>query len=179
MLHLDDHTAAVQEQLSAAASLGDQHTRDVAAALGTALVPALRLAITSAVSAAADEITSALLDHPGSPAVTAQLDGADLRLEVRSTDYANYSDTGPAPSAEEGDASARISLRLPEALKAEIESAARNEGVSVNTWLVRAATRSLRMAGPAAAAAASVHEAVNEALRRANNAHKLTGWING
>ena len=173
MLHLDDHVVAVQDQLAAAAALGDQHTRDVAAALSTALEPALRLAITGAVSAAADEITAALLDHPGSPAVNAQLDGADLRLEVRSTDYANYGDA--APPGEDADATARISLRLPENLKSDIESAARTDGVSVNTWLVRAAGRSLRMTGPAAA----VQDAVNEAMRRANTAHKITGWING
>ena len=38
---------------------------------------------------------------------------------------------------------ARISLRLPEGLKASIDAAAAREGVSVNTWLVRALTRSL------------------------------------
>jgi hypothetical protein len=173
MVQMDDQIAAVQQQLSAAAALGDQHTRDVAAALANALAPALRLAITGAVSAAADEITAALLDHPGSPAVTASLDGPDLRLEVRDTAYAGYGDTPPA--GEDGDANARISLRLPENLKAEIESAARADGVSVNTWLVRAAGRSLRMTGPAAA----VQDAVAEAMRRANNAHKITGWING
>ena len=37
---------------------------------------------------------------------------------------------------------ARISLRLPEALKTAVESAAAREGVSVNTWIVRALSRS-------------------------------------
>ena len=172
MVHLDDHTTAVHEQLRAAAALGDQHTRDVATALGTALTPALRLALTGAVSAAAAEITAALLDHPGSPVVTAQLDGAEVRLDVHDTEYAGYSEPS---TGEEGDATARISLRLPETLKSDIETAARNEGVSVNTWLVRAAGRALRMPGPAGA----MQDAVTEALRRANNAHKVTGWING
>lgn len=173
MVHLDEHVAAVQQQLTATAALGDDHTRDVAAALGNALGPALRLAIAAAVSAAADEVTAALLDHPGAPAVTAALDGADLRLEVRATDRAGFDD--PAPAGEDGDANARISLRLPDTLKADIETAARADGVSVNTWLVRAAGRSLRMSGPAAA----VQDAVTDAIRRAGNAHKITGWING
>ncbi len=38
--------------------------------------------------------------------------------------------------------SARITLRLPETLKASIETAAAREGVSVNTWVVRALGRS-------------------------------------
>jgi predicted HicB family RNase H-like nuclease len=36
---------------------------------------------------------------------------------------------------------ARISLRLPESLKAAVEKAADREGVSTNTWLVRAIAR--------------------------------------
>jgi hypothetical protein len=37
--------------------------------------------------------------------------------------------------------SARISLRLPESLKASVEKAAEREGISVNAWLVRAIAR--------------------------------------
>ena len=37
--------------------------------------------------------------------------------------------------------SARITLRLPESLKAAVEKAADREGVSTNTWLVRAIAR--------------------------------------
>jgi predicted HicB family RNase H-like nuclease len=37
--------------------------------------------------------------------------------------------------------SARISLRLPESLKTAVEQAAAREGVSTNTWLVRAIAR--------------------------------------
>jgi predicted HicB family RNase H-like nuclease len=37
---------------------------------------------------------------------------------------------------------ARITLRLPEGLKRELEAGAAREGVSLNTWLVRALSRS-------------------------------------
>ena len=47
----------------------------------------------------------------------------------------------PAVSTEDG-LTARITLRLPETLKAELEAAAAREGVSLNTWLVRALARS-------------------------------------
>ncbi len=44
----------------------------------------------------------------------------------------------PPPAAPEGADLARITLRLPEPLKEQIERAASAEGVSVNAWLVRA-----------------------------------------
>ena len=93
-----------------------------------------------------DEITAALLDLAGAlrPApVAVHLDGDDLRIEVRAT-----VEQTSAP-ADEGDASARISLRLSEALKTDIESAARREAISVNSWLVR---RRLQRAQPAVGA---------------------------
>ena len=45
---------------------------------------------------------------------------------------------------------ARITLRLPETLKASVEAAAAREGISVNAWLVQALARSIdRRGGPA------------------------------
>lgn len=49
-------------------------------------------------------------------------------------------DAESAQTGEDG-LNARITLRLPESLKAAVESAAEGEGVSVNTWLVRALQR--------------------------------------
>ena len=37
----------------------------------------------------------------------------------------------------------RINLRLPDGLKARVEEAAEREGLSVNAWLVRAASATL------------------------------------
>jgi len=48
-----------------------------------------------------------------------------------------------APRADDGEVSARISLRLSESLKAEVEQAAAREGVSVNSWLIRVAGAAL------------------------------------
>ncbi|MDP9115870.1 MAG: hypothetical protein M3O28_01095, partial [Actinomycetota bacterium] len=58
-------------------------------------------------------------------------------------------------------------------LKADIETAARGEGASVNTWLVRAATTALsasaraRQPGPWAGME-----------RDTTHNHRVTGWIN-
>jgi uncharacterized protein (DUF1778 family) len=174
-MHLDDHIRQVHEQLAAAAALGDERTQQVAEALVNAAVPAVRLALINALSAAADEVTAALLDAPGSPTVAVRLDGDDVRVDV------SFDTTEPAaPPADEKDASARISLRLSESLKSEIERAAAQEGVSVNTWLVRAAGNALRGSwggwpphadrpGPGGRAGHG----------RGHNAHRVTGWIEG
>jgi predicted HicB family RNase H-like nuclease len=47
------------------------------------------------------------------------------------------------PPAPGDDLSARITLRLPEALKGSLEAAAAREGVSANAWIVRALARAL------------------------------------
>ena len=54
-----------------------------------------------------------------------------------------FVDEEPDPGAVGDDLSARITLRLPEGLKGQVEAAAAREGVSVNTWLVRALARAV------------------------------------
>ena len=51
-----------------------------------------------------------------------------------------------AQTAEDG-LTARITLRLPDSLKVTLEKAAEAEGVSVNTWLVRALQRAVSSGG--------------------------------
>jgi hypothetical protein len=60
----------------------------------------------------------------------------------------------------------RINLRMPDHLKARIEQAAASEGLSVNAWLVRAATAALERTGPP-----RPHE-----RRAAQGAERYTGW---
>ena len=121
-MQLHPYVTQVQVQLTAAAALGDEQTRAVAGALSAAAEPAIRLALLGAASAAADEITAALLDSPGAPAVAVRIDGDELRIEVRPGEPA---EPEPARPTAEEDNSARISLRLSEALKGRVEDAAR------------------------------------------------------
>ena len=121
----------------------------------------------AALSAAADEITAELLDAPGAPAVTVRLGEDHAQFEVRQHEVA-----GSAPPAvDDADASARISLRLPEALKSDIEAAARSDAVSVNTWLVRAAASALSASGGA--------QAGGTTRRSGGGNQRISGWING
>jgi uncharacterized protein (DUF1778 family) len=168
-MQIDTHLSRVHEQLLAAAALGDDRTREIADALSTAAVPALRLALLAAVSEIADEITAALLDHPGSPAVAVRIDHDEVAVDVRSV--APSDDAGPARPAD-GEPNARISLRLSDALKADIDAAAERDGVSVNTWLVRAAAAALR---PGAADTGQTARGRG----RHHEAQRVTGWING
>lgn len=183
-MHLDEHLTQVHDQLAAAAALGDDRTKEIASALATAATPAVRLAVLNAVSAAADEITAALLDFPGSPAVSVRLDGDEVHVGVRSV--AGGADTpSTEPRRDDGDASARISLRLSEALKNEVDGAAARDGVSVNTWLVRAATSALHP-GPFGGLGAGLFGSGGPfgpggpgGGRRGEHSGRVTGWING
>jgi predicted HicB family RNase H-like nuclease len=135
-MDIDQHVAIVEERLGAAAAAGDETTRRVASALATALEPALRLAILEAASELAEEASEALGDEV-----------VELRLEpgrVLVSVARRAAEPGPV-SAEPDDAvQSRITLRLPETLKARAEHAAAAERVSLNTWLTRAVEHSLR-----------------------------------
>ena len=175
-MQLDDTLAQVREHLTATAALGDERTREIAAALATAVTPSVRLAIMTALGAAADDITAALMDYPGSPAVSLTLDGDQLRVDVHA---AAPTEPPPAtPRADESDTSARISLRLPESLKTDVEEAAAREGISVNSWLVRAASTALQPPW-AGAARFAAGWADSTGRRGGPSTHHITGWING
>ena len=67
----------------------------------------------------------------------------EVRLAGQDPSLVYVDEGGAAPPASDEGATARITLRLTESLKAGIEAAAAREGVSVNTWLVRALGRSI------------------------------------
>ena len=135
---------------SPSAELGGDEARALAERLTGPLEASLRLALLSALSAAAEEITSQLAPGLGRrPAARRR-----PRLRRHSPAGAGAPAHEPEPGtrsargaaeADEG-ATARITLRLPEQLKTRIEDAAGREGFSVNTWLVRAVSRGLEPA---------------------------------
>ena len=96
----------------------------------------------------ADQHSLRLLDLLGEAAleISAQLPNGhvDVRLAGQEPSLVYVEDepapTTAAPSGEDA-ASARITLRLTESLKLNVELAANREGVSVNTWIVRALGR--------------------------------------
>jgi hypothetical protein len=109
--------------------------------LAGSLEPSVRLCLLEALSDATAEITTKL----DSATVEVRLRGRDAALVV--TEAPQFS--APAPTAPPGDAGdlARVTLRLPQPLKEQVEHAATAEGITVNAWLVRAISSAL-YAGP-------------------------------
>ena len=149
-MQLTHHVESLQRQLLTAAGAGGAETQATAERLAAALDAAARLAILDALSEAAGEITRDLA--PG--AVDVRLRGRDVEFAVSkpADDDPAHRAAVPTPVAagtptgtdEADDAStARVSLRLPESLKVRAEAAAAVEGLSLNSWLVRAVSTAL------------------------------------
>ena len=131
-MQLSTAVEALQEDLTRLAGLGDDAVSDAAARLVTAL---------------SGPVTVRLLDLLGEAAAEGghQLPSGriELRMSGRDAELVYVDDAGAAADTDiDDDQSARISLRLPEQLKARIEHAATRDGVSTNTWIVRTLSRS-------------------------------------
>ncbi|MBA2642066.1 MAG: toxin-antitoxin system HicB family antitoxin [Actinobacteria bacterium] len=133
-MQLEAHIQAIQQDLAATAGLGDDATADAARRLSEALASTLHLRLLDLLGEAAAEIGSQL----SSGHVEVRLAGRDPELVMVLDDAP---DTGQLAAGEE--LKGRITLRLPETLKAALEAAADHEGISTNTWLVRTIARSL------------------------------------
>ena len=128
----------VQEDLQGLAELGDERSAQIARRLSESVGSSLRLKLFDLLSQVAVELSSKL----PSGHVEVRLAGQEPELV--------YVDTaGEGVSAVGEELSARISLRLSDSLKAAVEKAADREGVSTNTWIVRAIARAAE-ARPAA-----------------------------
>jgi len=177
-MNLNDTGQRVREQLTAAAALGDERTRAIAASLAQSADSAVRLAVIEALSRASTELADALSDAATlqglswAPEISVQLDGDRLGFAVAVSQPVTAPATAASSEAPEvadrGDATARISLRLTEGLKADVERAAGQAGLSVNSWLVRAATSALR---PGRGSGGGWYSAAG--------GHRFTGWVTG
>lgn len=125
---------ALQEDLAAAAALaGDEAAQHAAQRLAQALEPSLQLRLLDLLS----EIALGL---------NAQVPGrVEVRLAGREPElvYVEEEQAEPAPAPGDDALTARITLRLSETLKAQVEVAAAGENLSVNSWIIRALARGL------------------------------------
>jgi hypothetical protein len=138
-MELTPYVESLRADLEAAAAAGGDEARATAALLGVALDASVRLCLVDALSAMAAEVTAATEDlaveirmHGREPQVVVTVDDA-----VDEPVAAPGPPPGPAADEEDDGGVARITLRLPEALKAEAEALAAGQGLSVNAWLVR------------------------------------------
>ena len=133
-MQLEGHVQAIQRDLAAAAGLGDEATAEAARRLSEALGSTLHLRLLDLLGEAAAEVAPQI----GSGRVEVRLAGRDPELVVVMEEAP---DTVQVAAGEEY--KSRITLRLPETLKAAIEAAADQEGISTNAWLVRTIARAL------------------------------------
>ncbi len=131
-MQLNPYIDALQADLEAIASVGDDSVAAAAQRLAAAIRASAGLRLLDALSEVALELTGQL----PSGHVEVRLAGQDPSLVY-------VADAEEEPQAASEDLSARITLRLPDALKTGVEAAAAREGVSVNTWIVRALGRAL------------------------------------
>lgn len=118
------------EDLQGIASLGDERSAQIARRLSDALGSSLRLKVFDLLTQAALELSSKLPNGH-----------VEVRLVGQEPELIFVDDAGAEATSTGEELSARITLRLPESLKASVERAAEREGVSANTWLVRAIAR--------------------------------------
>ncbi|MET7301324.1 hypothetical protein [Embleya sp. NPDC005575] len=153
-MDLTPYVDSLRNELAVAADAGGGDARKLAERLTAPLESATRLVLLRALSAAMAEVTSDLA--PGS--VELRLRGLDPEFVVTAPPgpeaYAEPATPESAPSAPapmptaappDGDEGgmARINFRLPAHLKSRVEDVAALESLSVNAWLVRAATGAL------------------------------------
>lgn len=184
-MNLTNYVSDLRQQLAAAAEAGGEAATAIAERLATALEPATRLVLMDALSAAAGEITRELA--PGS--VDVRLRGREIEFVVNVPPAPPASARSPAepPRAPELSAeqvlehqirreiagsgetddggTTRTTLRLPDHLKTRMEEAATREGLSVNSWLVRAVAAALEPRPKA------------EPQRSSGGGESFTGWV--
>ncbi|GAB7002687.1 toxin-antitoxin system HicB family antitoxin [Nocardioides sp. AN3] len=139
-MDITPYVEGLRRDLLAAAEAAGPQARETAERLSYALDPSARLALMEAVSQAAAEITTEL------PTGTVEVRLAGRELEFRVDVPAEAAHAQPADTGDQEDEGslARITLRIPESVKARAEEYAARSGASLNTWLVnliRGATR--------------------------------------
>ncbi len=174
-MDLTPYVESIHRQLEVAAGAGGDEARALAERLVAPLDAAIRLALQDALAAATEEITTELA--PGSvelrlrgrdPEFVVTLPPADPSGEESLEGEESRPGAWPTGAPTEGDEGtmSRINLRMPDRLKARIEQAADGDGLSVNAWLVRAASAGLDRT-----------DAARRAERRApKGAQRYSGW---
>ncbi len=142
-MDITEYVDALRQDLARAAAAMGPETEQAASRLGVALDSSVRLALMDALSHAAAEITNELdgisveVRLQGREPVFVVV-GSGPSVQADDTTQIRTDDTAALPADEEGAETARITLRIPDALKARAEELAAGRGQSLNTWIVNA-----------------------------------------
>jgi hypothetical protein len=143
-MELSPYIDGLRRELASLTRFASDDVVELAAKLAEALDSSVRLTLLEVLSAAAAEITTRLDDT----AIDVRLNAGEPEFVV--TAVPHHAPGEPATASDVGadDAgTARVTLRLSEALKARVESQAAADGLSVNSWLTHAAIRALDGSG--------------------------------
>ncbi len=164
-MDLQPYVDAVRHELNVAAAAAGADAQDLADRLSAPLESAMRLALLEALSAAAEEITGELAPQ----SVEVRLRGRDPEFIVSAALDEALDDSAFVAQYDDG-GTWRVTLRLPEGLRSAVEAAARRDGASLNSWLVRAA---------AIASQGVSHAATKSESGRPTrtSGHRVTGWV--
>jgi hypothetical protein len=125
------YVEALQQDLANVAGIGDDAIAEAARRISAALESSLRLRLMDVLGEAAAELTNQLSDGH-----------VEVRITGGEPELVYVPEPGAPPPTGLEDLTARITLRLPETLKAIVDTAAQEAGVSANTWLLQQITRS-------------------------------------
>jgi HicB family len=139
-VQLEGYVEALREDLIRVAAVGDEATVRAAELLAVALESAFGRRLQEALAEAALELSGRL-----------ERGRVEVRIAAGEPELVYVEEAASEPltlDAGDGAFDARITLRLPESLKARLEAAAAAAGVSVNTWLVQALGRQVAQGAP-------------------------------
>lgn len=172
----------LRQDLTAAAEAGGPEARAAAERLALALDPAVRLMLMDALSQAAAEITSELPNG----AVDVRLRGREPQFVVdvpmmplpANVPPPHTPPPSPEPEEAEDGTTARITLRLPESLKAKAEELAGRAGHSLNTWIVHVVRDATRESAVEVDIDLSSLPLFQDGPRsRGRGGRRMTGWV--
>lgn len=135
-MELAPHVDAIREDITSLLA-GNEGAEEALERLQRAVEASVQLRLLDAVGEAAQELTSQL----SSGHIDVRIAGRDVQLVVVDSPEVLVATEALAEADEAG--TARLTLRIPEPLKAKVESASAGEGLSVNAWLVRTISRGL------------------------------------
>ena len=151
-MDLTGYVDTLRRELTVAARAAGPDAEELADRLTAPLEAATRLVLQEAVSDAAEEISRELA--PGS--VDVRLRGRDLGFVVTPTPQDRPTNPLLPPASPRSEATrdsteggtARLTVRLMDQLKADVEAAADREGLSVNAFLVRMLAAAVQSGSP-------------------------------
>ena len=146
-MELSPYVEGLRRELASLTRFAPDEVTKLAEQLADALDSSVRLTLLEVLSAAAAEITERL----DATVIDVRLSSGEPDFVITAV-HPRHDEPSPGSSQEpaaDETGTARVTLRLSEALKAKIEAQAASSGLSVNAWLAHAAIRALEAGGQA------------------------------